>query len=422
MSLSLDDIADEPAKDFRRANGAPMVKRPDGSDKWERYSRPSSMGRDLEDESNLVNWKIDRALDGVVMDRSLQARIAAGLGQKEGRKELREQAIQTGRGSEAADLGTALHAITQRVEEDKGFKVVAPYDADVAAYLTFLDRAGLTSKFIEVKMCSDEWRCAGTFDRIYEASRRLLIPGFAPLEPGDLILADLKTGMKLDYSHREYTIQTAIYVDGCFYDVDTDERTPYPDRLRTDVGLLVHLPVGEAVCTPLWVDLQVGREGAHLVKAIRAWRKRTDNLVPFAYPDGGDLDAAASAELSVDEPVEGGGSRTSPALPADEDVEWITAMMSFAQDRVNIIGRYSNEARNFLLRRWPVGVAPLTEHMPTGEQMAAILDTLDAVESAYSIPFPAGDPRPEWNRGKRKQDADARRLRNQPPSHGAEIQ
>ncbi len=418
MGIDLEDLADDsPAKDFRRANGAPMVKRADGSDKWDRYSRPSSMGSDLEDESNLVNWKIDRAMDGVVTDRSIAAAIAAKMGQKEGRKELREQAINTGRGSEAADRGTALHAIAQRVEEDTTFKVVEPYAGDIAAYLTMLDASGLVSKHIEVKVCSDEWRCAGTADRIYEVTKTLIVPGFAPLEPGDMILGDLKTGAKLDYSHREYAIQLAIYVDGCFYDIATNERLPYPQRLRTDLGLLVHMPVGSATCTPIWVDLQVGREGAHLVKAIRAWRKRTDDLIEFAYPAPADPGSELEAAFTDLQPVEPGEDLNLPGAPGDDDIEWLTAMMTFAQDRINVIGKYSNEARDFLLRRWPVGVQPLTVAMPSGPQMAAILDTLDAVEGAYSIPFPAGDPRTEGNRGERRLTPEARRSRNQPPSN-----
>jgi hypothetical protein len=37
-------------------------------------------------------------------------------------------------------------------------------------------------------------------------------------------------------------------------------------------------------------------------------------------------------------------------------------------------------------------------------QMTRVLDLLDAVEAAYQIPFPMGDPRVEWGAGLHKAD------------------
>lgn len=408
MSIPIEDLEDgQPAKDFRRANGAPMVHKPDGSGKWDRYSRPSSMGSDLDDESNLTNWRIDRAMDGVAMNPSLAAAIVAKQGIKEGRKELREQAITKGRGEEAADLGTALHAITERYEQEPGFRVPAPYDGDVAAYIAALDRAGLVSEHIEVKICSDQWRAAGTADRIYRATKTITITGWPAIEPGQLVLGDLKTGARLDYSFRAYAVQTAVYVDGCFYDVDTNERTPFPNELRTDLALLVHLPVGEARCELHWVDLEIGRHGASLVKQVRDWRKRTDHIFDFSF-DEVDI-VAEMQEIAATVPE---GIVTAPT----NDDEWLDHMIPFAQQRINVLGRYANEARTMLLRRWPEGVQPLKAQRPTPEGMTAILDVLDAIEALYSVPWSEDDPRVQWNRGLHRSEVDRS---NQPPSYGA---
>ena len=47
MTDPMFDNDDEPvASDFRRANGAPLVRSLDGK-KWERYSRPSCVGEGL---------------------------------------------------------------------------------------------------------------------------------------------------------------------------------------------------------------------------------------------------------------------------------------------------------------------------------------------------------------------------------------
>jgi len=275
--LSLDEFGDDPvSRDFRRANGAPMVRRLDDPTKWDRYSRPSGWGSDLDDESNLTLWKIDRAMEGVACDPSIAAMVASHLGNKEGAKNRRERAIQRGRGEEAADIGTALHRMTERVEQGDGFAAPEPYATDIAAYLMMLDSAGLTSSFIECKLCNDEWRAAGTADRIYLASREIAIAGCPPILPGQMILGDLKTGKRLDYSLPGYCIQLALYVDSVFYDVETNERSPLPPELRTDVGLLVHMPAGTGTCSFHWADLQVGREGCRIVRDVRRWRKRSD--------------------------------------------------------------------------------------------------------------------------------------------------
>lgn len=410
MSISLDDLSDsdQQPKDFRRANGAPMVKRLDGSGKWDRYSRPSSMGGELDDESRLVNWKIDRAMDGTASTPSIAAAVVAKLGQKDDRKELREKAIQAGRGEEAADLGTALHAITERWESEGPYPVPPPYDADVAAYLATLDELGLVSEYIEVKICSDPWRAAGTADRLYRATKPIYVgPQTPPIEPGQLVLADLKTGKSLDYSFRAFSVQLAIYSDGCFYNVETDERTQFPMEMRTDVALLVHLPAGQGQCELHWVDLEVGREGAEIVKQVRAWRKRTDQVFPFVQAPPTDaeiLEEAAGPDVASAHPG---------TWPTDDET-WVDAMIPYCQRRINDLGRFSNEARNFLLRRWPEGVRPFAVARPAPLDVTQVLELLDYIEGLYSVPWPVDDPRVEWNRSFRGSNGGIRT--NLPPS------
>ena len=64
--MELDELIDDrPKKDYRRANGAPMVSDPERPDKTLRYARPSGFGKELDDESALVTWKINTAIKGV---------------------------------------------------------------------------------------------------------------------------------------------------------------------------------------------------------------------------------------------------------------------------------------------------------------------------------------------------------------------
>jgi hypothetical protein len=388
-----------------------MVVRLDDPTKWDRYSRPSGWGSDLDDESNLVTWKIDRAMEGVACDPSIAATVAANLGKKEGAKDRRERAIQRGRGEEAADIGTALHAMTERVERGDGFQAPEPYASDIATYLLALDGAGLTSEFIECHLCNDEWRAAGTADRIYAAHRPLEIPGFDAVVPGQLILGDLKTGKRLDYSLPGFNIQLALYCDSVFYDVETNVRSALPDGLRTDVALLVHMPAGTATCQFHWLDLQVGREGARIVRDVRRWRRRDDFIAPFVFPPS---DETAILATPMEQLTHGEFTPRTAELPDDVDaVEWLEAMSAFAQQRINTIGMFA-EPRALLLRKWPSDTPTLRQGGINPAQLTAVLDLLDAVEAAYSLPFPPGDPRVEWDRGVHPDDLPPRATRNEP--------
>jgi hypothetical protein len=395
--LSLEEMGGDPvSRDFRRANGAPMVRRLDDPTKWDRYSRPSGWGSDLDDESNLVTWKIDRAMEGVACDPSIAAMVAANIGIKEGAKNRREQAIQRGRGEEAADIGTALHLMTQRLERGDVFKVPPPYDEDIGEYLLMLDAAGLVSEFIECHLCNDEWRAAGTADRIYRATRELEVAGCPPVLPGQHILGDLKTGKRLDYSLPGFAIQLALYVDSVFYDVETNERSPLPADMRTDIALLVHMPAGTASCSFHWLDMQVGREGARIVRDVRRWRKRDDFTIGFTPPPS---DEVAVLATPMEQLAFGSFVEHEPQIPDQVGYEaWVEAMTTFAQERINVIGS-APEPRAHLLRRWPEGCPTLRQGGITAAQLSAVLDLLDAIEGAYSLPFPPGDPRVEWDRG-----------------------
>jgi hypothetical protein len=400
--MNLEELNDEPTPtDFRRANGAPLVRSLDGK-RWERYARPSGFGHDLDDESALNLWKLDRAIEGVATTPSLAASIAAHIGQKEGKADRREKAIQIGRGEEAADLGTALHAMAHRLETDPGFRAPEPYASDLAAYLMALDQAGIESTHCEVHVCSDTWRAAGTADRIYSTRRELRLPDGSVAAPGTSFIGDLKTGKTLDYNLPGFSIQLAIYADGCFYDVATDERSALPSALHTGWGLLVHLPVGRATATLWWTDLSVGRVGADLVQRVRAWRKRDDFSAPFAFPESDEVAVLQSPIYDLEHPASEPGH-------VDTD-EWVAAMLPWAQQRLNVIGDTS-EARALLLRRWPPNVPPLRVATPSPAHLTQILDLLDSIESAFNLPFPAGDPRLEWNQGLHKSEV----VRNNEP-------
>ena len=209
-------------------------------------------------------------------------------------------------------------------------------------------------------MCSDTWRAAGTTDRIYVAKRDLHLPDGSVAVAGTCFIGDLKTGKRLDYNLPGFAIQLAIYCDGCFYDVATDERSPLPDASAHGLGT-TRAPASRKVQGHLMVDRSPSRayrsrprapgagvaRARRLLRSVRVPRVRRGRRA--AVPD---LRPRAS------------GTRRNRTPPA----EWGREMQIWAQARINAIGNYSEAAS--------LTAAPLadprspTTHRPAGQRRA----------------------------------------------------
>jgi hypothetical protein len=425
MSLDLEDIEPTTRTDYRRANGAPMVV-VDG--KSERYSRPSSYADPLDDKSALTNWKIDRGCIGVAIDRALQARWCAlnpdDKGQAKEKEKLRQDSIAAGRGAEAADIGTALHAMSVRFEQEPFFSPPEPYLSSLMAYERELRLLGLKSNRFEFHVVNVEYRCAGTADRLYETTIPLTTPDGSLILPGEYILGDLKTGAKFEYSKPQYVVQQALYAGGQFYNVVTDEFEATPP-IRQDWGLIVHMPADDpGTCHFLWCDLEVGRFGCYIVQQVKLWRKNwragefefslaaplgpeptTIGLEPvddiavdsaIDTPPAADRltvcprcggagegykvvgDRCPDCAPEVDGPV-AGGIDDGPDYPLLGYVEWIKLRLSY-------IARHE-AASKLLMRLWPEGLPTPKQGIEHCGQVDVILTLLDKVEAEHQLGF-----------------------------------
>lgn len=397
-SIDADDMIDdhESKADYRRANGAPLVSDPANPGKWLRYSRPSGYAKVLDNSFALNDWKINKAMLGVASSRAMQAELLALKdGDREGAKVLREKALDKGAANEAADTGTALHAMTARIEDTKDlWDPPEEYAADLHAYTEALHLYGLASEYVEVHMCNDSFRAAGTADRIYRLTNRLLTPDGSYIEPGELVLGDLKTGQKLDFSLPGYCVQMAIYADGVFYNVETNERQPTP-QINPRWTILVHLPVGKATCRLVWCSIDVGLKGALLAHDVKEWDKAWKSGAMMGYDEH---------EIYVPAPEDeiGGLINVSDPLPAYNPVDMMPAvfdqMHDWALQRIAQVGKYP-KAREMLMLRWPEHL-PSPKKIQTDDDLTTLLDLLDAVEKQHSLPFvPSGTAN-----GKRKSE------------------
>jgi hypothetical protein len=381
--LDVEELDDEheQRRDFRRANGAPLVSDPENPDKTLRYSRPSSYAKCLDDEEALVNWRIWKAMEGVARSPALQTQVVATHNEdRTEKKMLRERAMDKGAANERADQGTGLHAMTVRAEDttDVDFNPPEQFTNDLDAYRDALATYGLVSEMTEVHMVNDEFRAAGTADRIFRTTRRLRAPSGLWIEEGDLIAGDLKTGSKLDFSMPGYAVQLALYAHGKLYDIHTERRLATPP-IHQDWGVLIHLPVGKARCDVLWVDLEIGQFGAWLAKEVKEWRRKWKNGTH-------DCPAALAPTTPVEALIE-----AFPNAEVGPEVS-LGDMAAYCQARITTIGQYE-QAKTTLIARWPEGLPTPRKGIESFEQINTLLTLLDRVEAEYSIPFLHPDPR-----------------------------
>jgi hypothetical protein len=394
--ISLAELEDEHENihDFRRANGAPMVSDPDNPDKWQRYARPSGFGKDLDNEDALTNWKIFTAMSGVASSPALQAQVVVVKpDDKETKKALREDAIKAGKGSESADMGTALHAMTARWEdEEDDFDPPEQYLDDLNAYSETLADYGLVSEMTEYAIVHDQFRVAGTADRLYRLTKNLQLPDGGTMPAGTLVVGDLKTGKSLDFSLPGYCVQMALYADGQLYDVVDNVRLPTPE-INREWTILVHLPVGKGECTLLWCNVGIGLWGAYLSTEVRKWRRE--------WASGKDgHDAYEIAKPLDDEAVWIAEQFDAEVVVELTDVE---ALVVFVADRIKAVGAHEG-ARKRLLERWPKDVPTPKKGITDPLHVAQILTLLDQVEAQFSLPFPGDDPRVAKTAGKHKSE------------------
>lgn len=377
-SIDTDDLQPQVRTDFRRANGAPMWIDREG--KNQRGSRPSNWGKDLDDENALVNWKINRAMEGVAKDQALQAGIISldADGDREEWSTMREKAINAGRGDRAADIGTALHKMSHRWETDDHYDPGSPYTESLEAYSAMLEKLGLISQRFEFQVVNEDYRAAGTADRLYELTRPLILPTGALLPRGTLVVGDLKTGAKLDFSLPAYAIQMAIYAGGEFYDVAEDRFMPTPE-INQDWGILVHMPAGEGTCQMLWCDLTAGNYGAWLVSEVKDWRRKWRNGT-YASPE---IEVAEGVDAEPEE----GSWRDSVAETPEHTID---SLREFLVARVRAIGDHA-EARRKLTVFWPEGL-PAPKKASTMDELWAIDEFVGKVEAEFVLDFQV-DPR-----------------------------
>lgn len=251
------------------------------------WTRATTIAHTLDDEYHLTQWKRRMVLTGAALQpgvlatvpeltRALERAADDWRVAKDIKRELDglcDEAAEAAGAGDGAKLGTLLHTITEY--EDAGrfaeieHLVSNDLEADVNAYVAAMDRAGLERppEYIENIVVNSRVDSAGTFDRLLR------------LPDGRLVVGDLKTQKTVDFGWLSIAIQLAEYAQAdAMFDPDSGRLVDMPEGLDRSVGIVMHLPVGQATCTLYELDLEAGWEAALAAYEVRQWRQRSKAL------------------------------------------------------------------------------------------------------------------------------------------------
>jgi len=247
--------------------GRPLIE-PVGGGKAIPYTRVSTLAKALDDKTALTKWKQSMVVAGIAARPDLVSLATAASGDKRALADIVEQAMSAAESDRAANLGTAIHTFTERVDAGSAISTFPEiHQADLQAYKTAM--TGIEIIATELFIVTDEVEAAGTFDRLVR------------LPDGRVVVADVKTGAnEPKYPHGVGT-QIAIYSHGHLYDPVKGRIGHLPTvGVSTDVGLLIHMPVGTGRCDLYLIDLTVGWKLAQTAVAVRnAYKQKT--LTPY---------------------------------------------------------------------------------------------------------------------------------------------
>jgi hypothetical protein len=243
--------------------GRPMVV-PPKSKTAVAYTRATTIANSLDDASALVAWKMRMAAVGLTTRPDLLLAISAAAEDKMAVNGYIEEAMEVAGASKAANIGTAIHALTEKL--DLGHELGQVPDQwlpDIKAYEE--TTKVLSNIFIEQFAVLDKFKIAGTPDRVVEYK-------------GERFIADLKTG-RIDHPHN-IAMQLAIYANGTPYFPDTASRATWGD-INKEKAIIIHLPAGTGNCKLVFVDIKEGYKGVEFAMKVRKWRDQKGLTTPF---------------------------------------------------------------------------------------------------------------------------------------------
>lgn len=329
-------------------------------DRWGRYlirtrsgketsfPRVTTIAKTLDDEGALTAWKGRMTATGLVQRNDLLVAASTSLDDRNSLDRIVQQAIEAAGASSKANIGTALHQLTQQLDLGHQPAILPGLQGDVDAYLSGIVQHGVVidPRLVEVLLVNEKHEYAGTADRIARFSSRKRKQIF-----------DLKTG-NIEYAINSIAVQLAMYANAEYmYDWKKQEIIPMPDIDKTR-GVIIHLPAGQGKLELYEIDLVAGWEAAQMAMDVRAWRKRKD------------LHIKVHAE------------KTAPVAPP------ATEAVNSDLYRSDLLARIRNlpaEAQQWLKRHWPIPGKTLPELDEL--ELDCLEVRIEQAETEFAAPF-----------------------------------
>jgi hypothetical protein len=235
-----------------------------GSCKCQYFKRCTTWIDVLQDEFALKKW--DRRMVAYGMSQRPDLCLLASASDPNDYREnsvlqsIAGKAIDAAQGDAAANIGTGLHRLTERMDRGETLGIVPdPYPADLAAYeqcTKDIEWVGIESFRVH-----DEYKVAGTTDRIGWYNGRLAI-------------FDLKSSAKqnpISYPHGP-AMQLAMYSKSVPYIYPGDYRTTDVAEIDPDVAYIINMPAGSGHCELRPIDIAKGWRACQLAVQVWTWR------------------------------------------------------------------------------------------------------------------------------------------------------
>ena len=272
------------------------------------WTRVTTIANTLADRYALEQWAQRQTVLGLGAREDLYALAASSTPDDKAQLgKIVAQAQEAAKSRSGANLGTALHRLTERIDSGEILDVPHQWRPDVDAYCQTLadNRVRIHPNWIERVVVIPDMGAAGTLDRMVTIGDSV-----------ELTIADLKTGASADrFGHGEIAVQLALYANATHVwrgTTDQIQRDQYGRYLLPDPteepeayepmppvnkqrALMIHLPVQTGTCGLYEIDIKSGIVAAGYASWVRDWRKRDD----LAWP----LNPA---------PFNGGGGATNP--------------------------------------------------------------------------------------------------------------
>jgi hypothetical protein len=264
------------------------------------YTRATTIAGTLADRYGLEKWGNRNVVLGIAARPDLYALAASCTADdKQQLQKIVDQAQEAAKAQSGANLGTALHRLTERIDSGELLDVPDAWKPDIDAYCQTLADAHISIdlEWMERVVLIPEFSAAGTLDRL------------VTIDNGSTyMVADLKTGKDVvSYGMNDIAIQLALYAnathawvgDAATVPRDQWDRYLLPDpeesgaydpmpEVNQEKALVIHLPAGRGECHLYEVDIKAGLGAARLALDVREWRNRDDLSNPF-QPKGGHL-------------------------------------------------------------------------------------------------------------------------------------